>query len=110
MTDPWFDRPVEHRRPSAPVSDGRGGRTTTLQDLPGLSVKIDQPSATEQMVAAQSQSRHTHNVYTDGDADVRRGDEFHEPGHAYRVIAVIRPSEPVYTKALCELIQLDGGA
>ncbi|WP_028472969.1 phage head completion protein [Nocardioides alkalitolerans] len=114
MTDPWYDRRVELWRPTS-VPDGRGGRATTMArvEIPGaagdlLAVKIDQPSATEQLVAAQSQSRHTHNVYTDGDADVRRGDELREGERTYRVEAVVRPSEPVYTKALCELDQHEG--
>lgn len=110
MTDEWYDRPLEVWRPTS-ASDGRGGRITTPTQVGTILAKVDQPSAVEQAAAAQSQSRHDHSVYTDGDADVRRGDELRQAGRpTMRVNHVVRPSEPIYTKALCELIQREGVA
>ncbi|MGK5529359.1 phage head closure protein [Streptomyces sp. URMC 129] len=92
--------------------DGAGGYTTTLVQQPGtVWAKVDQPSDSEQMVAAQARSEHDHDIYLLPDADVRRGDELRDPdtGEKWRVLAVVRPSAPIYRKAHGALIQTEGG-
>lgn len=107
-----LNRTLEVRRPTT-VPDGYGGQTTTLVLQGTVRAKVDQPSPTERLVAAQTTSRHSHNVYLQPGADVRRGDELHgtDPHgttQVFRVQAVVQPSAPVYSKALVELIQAEG--
>ncbi|MEV8151343.1 phage head closure protein [Streptomyces fradiae] len=90
------------------TDDGAGGQTSTRVQHGTVPAKVDQPSATEQMVAMQSGSGHSHNVYLQPDAPVRRGDELRGDGQVLRVLAVVQPSTPVYAKALCELTQEEG--
>ncbi|URM90415.1 head-tail adaptor protein [Streptomyces sp. MRC013] len=92
------------------ADDGAGGQSSTRVQHGTVPAKVDQPSATEQMVAMQAGSGHSHSIYLLPDADVRRGDELRgaDEGGAtqtFRVLAVVRPSAPVYAKALCELTQ-----
>ncbi|MGI5443389.1 phage head closure protein [Streptomyces shenzhenensis] len=90
------------------VPDGLGGWTTTTAPQGDVAAKVDQPSATERMLAAQAGSEHTHSVYVQPTADVRRGDELRGAGQAFRVLSVVEPSGPVYRKAECQLIQKEG--
>jgi head-tail adaptor len=97
------------------TDDGHGGETTTLVLVGTVRGKVDQPSPTERMVAAQSQSRHSHDIYLSPRANVRRGDELRGDdalGNAqvFRVQSVVQPSTPVYSKALVELAQGEGEA
>ncbi|MFH8805481.1 head-tail adaptor protein [Streptomyces sp. NPDC017936] len=97
------------------ADDGHGGQTTTLAQQGAVRAKVDQPSPTERMVAASTSSRHSHNVYLSPRADVRRGDELRGTDalgreQVFRVLSVVQPSAPVYSKALAELIQTEGGA
>ena len=108
----YLNRQLEvHRLETA--DDGHGGQTTAL-DLKGtVRAKVDQPSPTERMVAAQSSSRHSHDIFMLPSADVRRGDELRGTdalGHeqVFRVQSVVQPSTPVYSKALVELTQGEG--
>jgi len=107
VIDHWLNRTLElYRRVEEP--DGMGGAVSTWVKVGDLRCKVDQPSASERMVAAQSQSNHSHNVYTYPDADVQRGDEFRDgDGLALRVIAVVQPSTPIYNKCLCERAQYE---
>lgn len=109
----YLNRQLEVWRPTT-APDGAGGQSTTLvkQALP-VRAKVDQPSPTERMVAAQAGSRHSHDVFLLPRADVRRGDELRgtdDLGHdqVFRVQSVVQPSTPVYSKALVELIQAEG--
>lgn len=100
-----------HRLETA--DDGHGGQTSTLVLKGTVRAKVDQPSPTERMVAAQSSSRHSHDIYLLPSADVRRGDELRGTdalGHdqVFRVQSVVQPSTPVYSKALVELTQGEG--
>jgi SPP1 family predicted phage head-tail adaptor len=89
--------------------DGYGGHTTELVQQPDtVAAKVEPPSATERMVAAQARSEHTHNVYLLLTADVRRGDELRGDGQSFRVLDVGEPSSPVYRKAQTQLIQSEG--
>lgn len=105
--DDLLNRALEVRRATS-SPDGMGGKTTAMAAVGTIMAKVDQPSATEQLVAAQSGSNHSHNVYTAPASDVRRGDELHGDGQIFKVEAVLTPSEPVYLKCLCELIQSEG--
>lgn len=103
--DDWFNRPLEIWRPTS-AGDGRGGETETNGKVPGdpLPGKVDEPSAKDQLVAAQNSALLTHVIYFDGTVDVRRGDQLRDPDGAprsevFQVFAVVQPSEPVYTKA-----------
>ncbi|MCZ4604989.1 head-tail adaptor protein [Streptomyces sp. Lzd4kr] len=110
MIGHWLNRELEVWRPET-ADDGHGGQTTShaLQPDP-VRAKVDQPSATEQLVAAQTTSEHSHDVFLLPSADVRRGDELRDAttGEQWRVLAVIGPSTARYRKALCQLIQGEG--
>ncbi|WP_030744454.1 phage head closure protein [Streptomyces sp. NRRL F-5135] len=90
------------------VPDGAGGQETSLRPVGDVAGKVDQPSAADRMLAAQAGSRHTHTVYLQPDADVRRGDQLHGDGQVLTVHSVVQPSAPVYRKAECELTQTEG--
>jgi head-tail adaptor len=102
------NRVLEVWRPTT-TADGSGGQVVTFVRQADVDAKMDQPSATERVVAAQAQSRHSHNIYMVAGAGVERGDELRGGGQVFRVISVVEPSRPVYRKALCELVQVEGG-
>lgn len=119
-----FTRPLEvWRSTSAP--DGMGGTTQTWAKVAGpLLWKVDQPSGKDLRIGSAYGATLTHAIYGDGDVDVRRLDELRDPGvdadpagaalpvdgeHVYVVRYVAQPSEPVYTKALSEIRQVEGG-
>ncbi|MGW1278019.1 head-tail adaptor protein [Streptomyces tsukubensis] len=109
----YFNRRLEVWR-AVPVPDGAGGEETTETLVGTVRAKVDQPSPTERLITQQSLSRHSHNVYVSPRADVRRGDELRGTdglGQAqrFRVQAVVQPSRPIYSKALVELTQSEGG-
>jgi head-tail adaptor len=100
-----------YRQESA--DDGHGGQTTQMVLQGTVRAKVDQPSPTERMVAAQTVSRHSHDIYLLPNADVRRGDELRGTdalgsAQVFRVQSVVQPSTPVYSKALVELTQGEG--
>jgi head-tail adaptor len=107
-----LNRRLEVHRPTT-VDDGAGGKETTLVLQGTVRARVSQPSASERQVAAQTSSRHSHDIYLLPGADVERGDELRGTdrlGRAqeFRVQAVVEPSEAVYSKAMCELIQKEG--
>lgn len=109
----YLNRRLEVWRPTT-VDDGAGGQETTLikQAVP-VRAKVDQPSPTERLVAAQAGSKHSHDVFLLPGADVRRGDELRGTdglgtAQKFRVLSVVQPSRPVYSKAFVELIQKEG--
>ncbi|WP_442803377.1 phage head closure protein [Streptomyces pseudogriseolus] len=104
-----FNRRLEVWRETA-VDDGAGGQEVTVAQVGTVRAKVDQPSPTERLMAQQSGSDHSHNIYLLPRADVRRGDELRGTdaiGNAqrFRVLSVVQPSVPVYSKALVELTQ-----
>lgn len=109
----YLNRRLDVWRPTT-VDDGAGGQQTTLVEQPAqVRAKVDQPSPTERLIAQQAQSKHSHDVFLLPAADVRRGDELRGTdglgaAQAFRVLSVVQPSRPVYSKALCELIQTEG--
>ncbi|MFG2837031.1 head-tail adaptor protein [Streptomyces zaomyceticus] len=88
--------------------DGGGGYETALVRQADVLAKVDQPSASERMLAQQGGAEHTHSVYLLPGADVRRGDELRGGGQAFRAVSVVEPSAPVYRKAECQLIESEG--
>lgn len=107
-----LNRALEVHRPQT-SDDGHGGKTTVLTLVGSVRAKVDQPSPTERMVAAQSGSRHSHDIFLLPTADVRRGDELRGSDalgnpQVFRVQSVVQPSTPVYSKALVELTQGEG--
>lgn len=95
------------------VPDGAGGEETTTSQVASVRAKVDQPSPTERLVAAQAGSTHSHDIWLLPTADVHRGDELRGTdalGQAqiFRVLSVVQPSRPVYSKAFAELIQEEG--
>ncbi|WP_327268809.1 phage head closure protein [Streptomyces sp. NBC_01218] len=96
------------------TDDGYGGQTTTLVQQAGtVRAKVDQPSNADRMLAQQAGSEHDHTVFLLPGADVRRGDELRGTDRLgteqrFRVLAVVQPSTPVYSKAPCTLIQTGG--
>ncbi len=110
MIGHWLNRQLQVWRRTA-VDDGYGGQTSTRVRQPDdVRAKVDQPSASERLLAAQTNSHHTHSIYLMPDADVRRGDELHDEstGQQWRVLAVVAPSTARYRKADAELIQGEG--
>jgi head-tail adaptor len=95
------------------VGDGAGGQETTMAEVGTVRAKVDQPSNADRMLAAQAGSTHDHTVFLAPGADVRRGDELRGTDalgndQVFRVLAVVQPSTPVYSKASCELTQREG--
>lgn len=88
--------------------DGSGGQNTTWVQLGTVRARVSQATTAERVAARQAGADHTQPVYVAPRADVRRGDELRGPEGAWRVTSVIRPSEPVYLRADCELIQGEG--
>jgi SPP1 family predicted phage head-tail adaptor len=103
----YLNRQLEVYRP-ATVPDGAGGQQTSLVLQGTVRAKVDQPSPTERMVAAQTGSKHSHDVFLLPTADVRRGDQLRGDGQTFRVHSVVQPSRPEYSKAFVELIQQEG--
>lgn len=102
--DDWLNRTLAVWRETS-TADAGGGSSTALAFSHNVAAKVDQPSAAEQLVAAQSGSKHSHNVYLAPGADVARGDELRGDGQVFTVQSVVEPSEPVYRKAAVELVQ-----
>ena len=108
----YLNRRLEVWRPQT-SDDGSGGQDLTLVEVGSVRAKVDQPSPTERLIAAQAQSRHSHDIYLLPSADVRRGDKLRGTDalgnhQEFRVQSVVQPSTPVYSKALVELIQTEG--
>ncbi len=99
-----LNRRLEHYRYQT-GPDGSGGQTTTWVHLGAVRARVSQPTAAERVAAQQAGAEHTQPVYVAPRADVRRGDELRGPEGSWRVGAVFRPSEPVYLRADCELVQ-----
>jgi len=107
-----FNRQLQVWRTTT-VDYGAGGEEIALAQVGTVRAKVDQPSPTERLIAQQTGSRHSHNVYLSARADVRRGDELRgtdDLGNAqrFRVQSVVQPSSPVYSKAEVELTQSQG--
>lgn len=103
-----LNRTLDVWRPAI-IPDDSGGQTVVLNLAGQVRAKVDQPSADEDRVAQQWGSEHSHNIYLDPGADVRRGDELRGGGQTFRVLATVQPSQAVYTKApASELIQSEG--
>lgn len=103
-----LNRELEVWRSDA-AEDGSGGQTVTLLLVGTIQMKIDQPSAAEQMVAAQAGAELTHVGYSEPDADVQRGDELRGDGQTFRVDSLVQPSTPRYSKASLVQVQAEGG-
>lgn len=110
--DDWYDRPLEVWRPRT-ADDGQGGVIETFEQVGvPLGGKVDQPSASEKSKGGATLTTLAYSIYFDGVVDVQRGDELRDPvtvvdGQVFEVTSVVRPSVPVYTKALCRLDQVE---
>ena len=103
-----LNRTLEVWRP-ATEPDGAGGqRDTYVRQPDDVRGKVDQPSASERLLAMQAGSEHTHTVYLLPSADVLRGDQLRGRGQVLRVLSVVEPSSTRYRKAECQLIQPGG--
>jgi hypothetical protein len=110
MIGRWLNRPLQVWRPQG-EDDGHGGQEVTyVRQADDVRAKVDQPSASERLLAAQTDSEHSHDIYLLPAADVRRGDELRDDGtgEKWRVTAVLGPSTPRYRKAQAQLIQGEG--
>jgi head-tail adaptor len=110
MIGRWLNRPLQVWRPQT-APDGYGGESVTYVRQPDdVHAKVDQPSASERLLAQQAGTEHTHSIYLLPTADVRRGDELRDAstGQAWRVISVVEPSSTRYRKAESQLIQPEG--
>lgn len=105
----YLNRQLEVWRTTT-VPDGAGGQQTTLAAVGTVRAKVDQPSPAERLLAQQGDSKHSHDVFLTPGADVQRGDQLRGTdglgvAQVFRVLSVIQPSRPVYSKADCELIE-----
>ncbi|TQE35471.1 phage head completion protein [Streptomyces ipomoeae] len=110
MIGHWLNRTLQVWRPEE-TPDGHGGAESTYVRQPDdVRAKIDQPSATDRLLAAQTSSDHTHDIYLLPAADVRRLDELRDEttGESWKVLAVVAPSSTRYRKAQSQLIQGEG--
>jgi head-tail adaptor len=110
MIGHWLNRELQVWRRQS-TDDGYGGQTSTrVQQPDDVRAKVDQPSAGERLLAAQTSSRHTHSIFVMPTADVRRLDELRDEttGEQWRVLAVVGPSTARYRKCEAELIQGEG--
>lgn len=108
----YLNRQLEVYRPTL-VDDGAGGQETTLVLQGTVRAKVDQPSPQERLVAAQAGSEHSHDIWLLPSADVRRGDELRGTdalgtAQVFRVLSVVQPSRPIYSKAFVQLVQREG--
>lgn len=110
MIGHWLNRALQVWRPeSAP--DGYGGEQTTyVRQTDDVRAKVDQPSATDRLLAAQTSSEHSHDIFLLPAADVRRLDELRDEttGESWKVLHVVAPSSTRYRKAQAQLIQGEG--
>jgi head-tail adaptor len=91
------------------VEDDAGGSSPVLVRMDDVRAKVSQPAAAEQIEAQQAGSTMTMIVHMKPSVDVRRGDELRrDDGDKLRVKYTIHPSERVYLRADCELIQPEG--
>lgn len=105
----WLNRTLEVWRLQR-TADGAGGWTTSYENQNSdVNAKVDLPSAEERLVAAQSESNHTHNIFLLPTADVQRNDELRGDSQTFEVISVVEPSTAIYQKAICELKQSGAG-
>lgn len=110
MIGHWLNRALQVWRPET-APDGHGGRTTShVQQPEPVRAKVDQPSATDRLLAAQTRSEHSHDIFLLPDADVRRLDELRDAGtgEKWKVLHVFGPSSSRYRKAQSQLIQAEG--
>uniref|UniRef100_UPI0015F02740 phage head completion protein n=1 Tax=Streptomyces phytophilus TaxID=722715 RepID=UPI0015F02740 len=99
----WLNRTLQVWRPST-EPDGAGGQKVTYVRQPvDVRAKVDQPAAVEHIEAGKGGAEHTHPVYLDPAADVRRGDELRGTdgrgtAQRLRVVSTVTPSTPRYLK------------
>ncbi|MFD4320112.1 phage head closure protein [Streptomyces sp. NPDC058548] len=91
------------------TDDGYGGQESTWVRAGEVRGKVDQPSASDRMLAQQAGAEHTHDVFLLPTADVARGDELRGGGQVLDVRFVVEPSSTRYRKAECRLIERQGG-
>lgn len=92
--------------------DGSGGFTVSYVDQGAALFKVDQSSAAEALVAAQSEASHTHNIYAEPSEDVQRNDRLAASGvnpntqaPYYRIVSTTTPSTPRYLKCVAERVE-----
>jgi hypothetical protein len=110
MIGHWLNRELAVWRPRS-TDDGYGGQSTTHVEQPEpVRAKVDQPAAADRLLAAQTSSKHSHDIYLLPDADVRRLDELRDAstGESWKVLHIFGPSSTRYRKAQSELIQGEG--
>ncbi|MDN3021542.1 head-tail adaptor protein [Streptomyces sp. S.PB5] len=110
MIGHWLNRALQVWR-SEETDDGHGGQTSTYVRQPDdVRAKVDQPSATDRLLAAQTSSEHSHDIFLLPTADVRRLDELRDEttGEVWKVLHVVGPSTARYRKAQAQLIQGEG--
>jgi SPP1 family predicted phage head-tail adaptor len=95
-------------RPTYTEDEG-GGRTEELIPVGTVRAKVSQPTAAEQIEAAQAGSTMTMIIHVAPTEDIRRGDELRRTdGDVLRVKYTIHASRRTYLRADAELIQPEG--
>lgn len=107
MIEHLLNRTLEVWDPTT-VTDAGGGQGVTWTLVGTEPARISRPSESQRVLAERERAWVTHDVYLRPGADVTRGRELREPGLTLTVLAVVAPSEALYTKAVCESVQPPG--
>jgi hypothetical protein len=110
MIGHWLNRTLQVWRPEGQDDSHGGDQVTSVRQPDDVRAKVDQPSAADQLLAAQTRSKHDTDVFLLPTADVRRLDELRDEttGESWRVLHVFGPSTARYRKAQSQLIQGEG--
>lgn len=91
---------------SVPVDNGHGGFDQVLVSQAIVRGRVNPVTAKDLAVLGKEESRVTHGIYLDPNADIRIGDVVVFDGRTFHVrVKQIQPSIPIYHKIMVEEIQ-----
>lgn len=85
-----------------PTTDAGGGQEAPRTQVGTVWVRLSRPTSTEHEISQQERGWVDYDVYMAPGADVRRADQLRDSELTLKVLATMRPSEAIYTKAECE--------
>ena len=91
---------------SEPVDNGHGGFDEVYTSQAIVQARVNPVTAKDLSVLGKEESRVSHSVYFEPNADIRIGDELVFDGRRFNVrVKQIEPSIPIYRKVMVEEIQ-----